>query len=360
MTAAARLALIKFGALGDVVRTTSLLRPLHKKWKSPEIWWFTSRQSTPLLERNPWISRVLVVERPEEIDPAWQFDLVIGMDEEPLALKLGAALKARQRFGATLNAQGKASYTADSRPWFEMSLLNRDADGSLRSANTLKKANRSTFSSLFCDMLKAPPDAHFPAEPVIIPDPQEVLYAERWAAAQNLLPSERLIGLNTSAGTRWPNKAMSVDKTLELVKALGDVPNTRLMLLGGPDEKGRHAEILKRSSVPLLDAGIENSLKRFIGLVRLCDAIVTSDSMALHLATAFRIPTVAFFGPTSEAEIDLYGRGLFWSPPHGCECFYLTRCTSTSFCLDHLKVDPVLQYLSALPTTPSRSRALPA
>jgi heptosyltransferase-2 len=36
---------------------------------------------------------------------------------------------------------------------------------------------------------------------------------------------------------------------------------------------------------------------------------LTSDSLALHIGVARRIPIVAFFAPTSGAEIELYGRG---------------------------------------------------
>ena len=36
---------------------------------------------------------------------------------------------------------------------------------------------------------------------------------------------------------------------------------------------------------------------------------VTSDSLGMHIAIARGIPVVAFFAPTSAAEIDLFGAG---------------------------------------------------
>jgi heptosyltransferase-2 len=44
--------------------------------------------------------------------------------------------------------------------------------------------------------------------------------------------------------------------------------------------------------------------------VNLCRVVVTSDSLALHLAVALRRRVVAFFYPTSAAEIELCGRGV--------------------------------------------------
>ena len=40
-----------------------------------------------------------------------------------------------------------------------------------------------------------------------------------------------------------------------------------------------------------------------------CDLVITSDSLCLHVAVARRTPVVAFFAPTSAAEIELYGLG---------------------------------------------------
>jgi len=41
----------------------------------------------------------------------------------------------------------------------------------------------------------------------------------------------------------------------------------------------------------------------------ICDVIVTSDSMALHVGVAMGIYVIALFGPTSPAEIELFGNG---------------------------------------------------
>ena len=49
-------------------------------------------------------------------------------------------------------------------------------------------------------------------------------------------------------------------------------------------------------------------------MIDACDLLVTSDSMALHMAIARGVRIVAFFAPTSAAEIELYGLGQkVWS-----------------------------------------------
>ena len=84
------------------------------------------------------------------------------------------------------------------------------------------------------------------------------------------------------------------------------------LLFGGPEERERNAAILAAlaaGGLPHADAGTENTLLDFAALVGLCDLLVASDSLALHVAVARRVPVVCFFAPTSAAEIELYGRG---------------------------------------------------
>lgn len=339
-----RLAIIKFGALGDVVRTTALLRPLHRKYQPCEITWFTSASAAPLLARNSLIKEVVIVKSLENSIPAGSFDWVLSLDEEPIALNLASRIATRHRFGAYSDG-ARTRYTPSSKAWFDMSLLNRDPDGKLTTANKLKEANKLTHPQLFCQMLEAPPDAKHPAEPVLVPDPNEESFALEFMKQQHVTEEDFVVGLNTSAGMRWPNKQMSIEKSLALIEALGEVPKIRMMILGGPDEEERNRTIASKSSVPLIDPGVRNALPRFISLLNRCQALVTSDSLALHVATALKKPIVAFFGPTSRTEIDFYGRGFAWLPPKPCQCFYLTSCKAPAFCLETLDFKAVLTFI---------------
>jgi heptosyltransferase-2 len=83
------------------------------------------------------------------------------------------------------------------------------------------------------------------------------------------------------------------------------------VLLGGPGEFERNRAIAGAlaDGVRLVDAGCDNPLLEFAALVSRCDLLVTSDSLALHVAVALDVRLVAFFAPTSAAEIELYGLG---------------------------------------------------
>ncbi|HLU38748.1 MAG TPA: glycosyltransferase family 9 protein, partial [Planctomycetota bacterium] len=63
------------------------------------------------------------------------------------------------------------------------------------------------------------------------------------------------------------------------------------------------------SAPRLIDAGTDNSLLDFAALIDRCEVVITSDSLALHIALARRRRVVAFFAPTSAAEIDVWDLG---------------------------------------------------
>jgi hypothetical protein len=66
-------------------------------------------------------------------------------------------------------------------------------------------------------------------------------------------------------------------------------------------------------------------------------------------------PVVAFFGPTSDAEIDLYGRGEKIVTRLDCRCCYLSDCPVRPHCMQSLSVqdlaDAVDRWLTGLSQT---------
>ena len=138
--------------------------------------------------------------------------------------------------------------------------------------------------------------------------------AERFSRSHSLEGRHPLIGLNTGAGGRWVSKQLSVERTIELARMVSSEQTQKptFVVFGGPPEVERNKSIiagLTAAGLACVDAGNNNALLNFAGLVGLCDLLVTSDSLALHIALALDVRVVAFFAPTSAAEIELYGLG---------------------------------------------------
>ena len=64
----------------------------------------------------------------------------------------------------------------------------------------------------------------------------------------------------------------------------------------------------------------------FASLVNLCDVLVTSDSLAMHIGTALKKKIVACFYPTSSSEIELYNKGIKIIGKGNSYCSYRTKC----------------------------------
>jgi heptosyltransferase-2 len=312
----ARIAILKTTALGDVLRTTSILPGLARRHPGMEITWLTARAAVDLVEHHPLVKQVELVDPDDEssIVAAGQrmgaspFDRVLSFDDERGQCALATSLAGDRSgvvTGAYLDADGVRRYTPDAAPWFDLGLLSvHGKDG----ADRLKLANQESHPAIFARMLGI--EAGEPELP--LPD-AALAFAEQFAVTRGLAERGPILGLNTGAGDRWPSKRLPVEQVAELVRRVDAQRGGRVgfLLLGGPGEAQRNASIQAAigGAVHLVDAGTDHTIPRFAGLVDRCDALVASDSLGMHIAIARRVAVVAFFAPTSAAEIELYGRG---------------------------------------------------
>src|SRR5262249_38716535 len=137
----------------------------------------------------------------------------------------------------------------------------------------------------------------------------EIEHANQHLARIGVDVRRPVIGLNIGAGGRWPLKQWREDRYSELITRLHRRQDGQVLLLGGTSERNRMERLKASSAVRLFDPGCDNSVRHFCALVAHCDVVVTGDTLAMHIALALGKRTVVLFGPTSAAEIELYGLG---------------------------------------------------
>ena len=91
----------------------------------------------------------------------------------------------------------------------------------------------------------------------------------------------------------------------------------------------------------VFDGGNDNSLECFFGLVEKVAVLLSADSLAMHVAIALKRPVVAWFGPTCEQEIDLFGRGEKIVTDFACSPCYLKVCPKPVTCMEAMGSDVV-------------------
>jgi heptosyltransferase-2 len=344
---------IKTAALGDVLRTTSILPGLRKSMPDATITWATAPGAVDLVRTHPLVSEVIALDaqRPDDVD-AWAarlsrrtFERVISLDDEAPLCKLATRMQTNRLSGAHELPDGTRAYTPDVAEWFDMGLLS--VHGKAR-ADELKIANTKSQPRIYADMLgieMGKPELHLPGDVRAT--------ARELARRQGLGPAVPSVGLNTGAGGRWVSKQLSVERTVELARLLAhDLERSvRFLVLGGASELERNRAILAGLAQAGLgdvavDAGCDNALLPFAALVGLCKLLVTSDSLALHMAVALDVRVVAFFAPTSAAEIELYGLGEKVVSTAADYCSYRADADNSSITPERLR-DAVLRQLRA-------------
>ena len=328
--------IVKLDATGDVLRTTSLLKPLHAAIPAAHVTWITRRESVEVLKPNRWVDLVVPFDAEALLLLQTQsFDLVINPDASITSSRLATMARATDKRGFIVGDSGQLLPLSDEAArWYEMGVN----DG-------LKKKNERTYQSILLGVSGLPRTEH----PIIWEMTEdESAFAEDFARRNDISPGHQLtIGLNTGAGGRWRWKKWTEDGYVQLIGAiLKEYPDSRVLLYGGPEERARNAKLASLAPNQLIDTGTGNTLRQFGALVSLCNVMVTGDTMALHLASALGKRVVALFGPTSASEIELYGRGSKVAP-WGMSCLgcYLSDCEIRPACMERISATQVLTSL---------------
>lgn len=330
-----RILIIKLGATGDVLRTTPVLRPLKERYPESHITWVVDPISAPLLRGNGSIDRILYPshETLARIQVE-EFDLVLCLDKVEAATSLAMLARAPKKLGFGLTAQGT------------LTILNPEAEYALLlgvSDHIKFHVNQKPYQQITFEAIGLPYNGE---RYMLEVDPTAAAWAEALFSLHGLAHHDGpIIGLNTGAGTGFAGKAWRVEKWAALARRAREELNARILLLGGPQERERNADLAARAADAVIDTGTENTLPQFCALVQRCTAVVTGDTTGMHVAIALEVPTVVLFGSTCAQEIDLYGRGEKIVTSVSCAPCYLKKCPIGEICLDDIRFEDVFAAL---------------
>jgi heptosyltransferase-2 len=324
-----RVLVIKLDAMGDVLRTTSLLPAIHSQHRNAGLTWITRPESVPLLQHNPLIDEI-VPYGPDSVVhlQAREFDRVINMDAGKISAGLASIAHASRKDGYVLHPNGHATPTnAAADAWFHLGV-----------DDTLKRRGTRTYQSWMTDILgyDGPTTGY-----VLRLRDTEVAKGASHLAALGVDTTRPIVGLNTGAGGRWPLKQWRVDGFMSVIDTLG-AEGVQFLLLGGPSEAARNEQIRRDARGLVFDPGSENPVRHFAALVGSCDVVVTGDTLAMHIALALERRTIVLFGPTSAPEIELYNLGEKIVPDMTCLSCYKTACDFSPNCMDLIGADAVI------------------
>ena len=324
-----RLLIIKLDAMGDVLRTTALLPALAEAHPRASIIWITRREARPLLERNPYITEILDYGEDALLQLRVRvFDRVINLDAGKTSAALASAANAAKKDGFLLDPHGWVQPTnAAARTWLEMGVF-----------DDLKRQGTRTYQDIMADIIGLSGRPH---RYVLQLTEEEQERGKAHLQKLGIDFARPVIGLNTGAGRRWELKQWHEESYIKLIERVVKQKPAQFVLLGGPEERERHKRLISRSSVPLIDAGCDNPVRHFASVVGACSLVITGDTLAMHLSLALNRRTIVLFGPTSAAEIEMYGLGEKVVPRMECLSCYKQKCDFIPNCMDLITTDMV-------------------
>ncbi|MCC2546807.1 glycosyltransferase family 9 protein [Hymenobacter sp. BT175] len=323
-----RILIIKLGAIGDVIRTTPLLRRLRQEYPDAKITWLTL---TPAILPAGAIDEILKLDLPSVLHlQAREFDLLLNLDKDKEACALHDSIRAARKFGYTLHPNGVA--------WPSNELANHKFLTGV--FDQLSLQNQKPYVQEIFELC----GFEFQHEEYVFDNHQDKGY--RW----DLPTGKPRVGLNTGCGDRWTTRLWSDEKWITLIRQLqqaGYAP----VLLGGTAEHERNVVLHEATGAAYPGTF---PLEQFINLMHQMDLIVTQVTMAMHISIALQKPTVLMNNIFNPYEFDLYGRGQIVQPDRECVCFYRGSCKLGTSCMEDLPADKVFAAVRAsLPAVPA-------
>jgi len=341
-----KILVVNLDAMGNVLVTTSILPAIKRKYPQSHIGWITLKNAAPLLANNPLVDRVYLWE-PESwlILRQMKFDVIMNVDKSRRSAALVMDLNATEKLGFGLNEDGV------------IVPLNPEAEENYRLGldDYLKfRVNRKTVPQLQCEEFKL---EYCRDDYVLRLSQEEELFCRAYKEEAGLTGCRLVVGLNTGCSELYPNKKLTVDQHVAIIERLSKLDGVRCVLLGGPEDVLRNAEIIRRVGKKAVNTPATEGVRRGICYENLCDLVISGDSFGMHIAIGLKKYVIAWFGVSCWTEIDLFDRGVKLVP-EGLECSpcWKKTCPYNLECIQMVDLDAVIaEVQKVLASTPVSS-----
>ncbi len=342
-----RILLIQLGALGDVLRTTSLLPALFRAYPRAHVTWLCSSEAAPLLAHNPLVQRVLKLgEATAAILDSLEFDLALCPDKSIPACSVMNLVRCPDRRGFSVNSAGAIVPLGEA----SAELYALGLDNERKFFKNTKTEQQLVSEALGLEYAR---DRY-----VVVLTDQERRWALEDRRVAGVGTKEILVGWNTGCNLRYPYKRFTVPDQVQLMvqswKLLSRRDRIRFALLGGGEDTERNREIatlLREARIPASCTPTDQGIRRGFSAVAGCDMVVTGDTLGLHMAIGLKKPTVVWFGITCHQEIDLFGRGIKVLSNVRCRPCWLQSCELERKCYREMPWDRLALAIAEMAST---------
>jgi lipopolysaccharide heptosyltransferase II len=134
--------------------------------------------------------------------------------------------------------------------------------------------------------------------PEVWPTECDRKYIDDLLRVEWLSPTQKIIGINVSASSRWQSKVWPFENLIALCGELAR-KDMRIVLTGTEgDVHGAQMLSQRLPNSKIINACGRTSVNQLACLIKKCNVYISGDSAPLHVAAGMKVPFIALFGPT--------------------------------------------------------------
>lgn len=336
-----RILIVQTSYLGDTILSTPVIAALRQLHPQAELWMMTTPAATGLVARDPLLEGVIAFDKRHQA--AGLTGIVrTGRYLRGMQFDRVYALQRSYRTALTLLASGIPHRTG-----FQNAKLSF-----IYHAKGIRTPSDHDVLRNLSLLIGEAPVSEFDTRLRLFPPPIEAL----GPAAKGILEQDNPLALLVP-GSAWATK-MWYWKHYRTVAGHFIDQGYTVALMGGPADRAVNQQVARNLQV--IDLAGETSVADAMAIVQNARLMICNDSMALHMASAFRIPCVAVFCATCPS----FGFGPWQNPnavvveKQDLPCKPCTRhggktCpTGTRACMENITPDAVIDAITSLLRTP--------
>ena len=333
-----RILVIRRRYLGDIVLLGSFLRNLRLHWPAARIEVLAEPAFAAVLALNPDVNETVVLPRSVR---AWP------------ALLLGLRRRGYTHVFNFDNTEGTAALARLTGARFRAGLhhggyrlkLRRSYTHAIHDPNDRHEARPIT--EYYLSTLEAAGVPIVTREVRLVPREKDLEEMGRFVGAAG---SPVLL---VHPGSRSPCRIWPAERFAAVCDRVQDELGVQTVVVGGPDERERVAEIRRLAHAHILTFSEPPSLPRLAALARLATVVLCHASGPMHVAAAIGTPVVALYGSQNAILFRPMGEHhtLLQAPMPCNDCVAPDRCVPRdsyhNYCVRRLTVDEVFAAVSA-------------
>lgn len=335
-----KILIISLDALGNVLDNTPILHAIKRKFPVSTIYWITFENAEKILWYNHLIDKVFTwTDENRMILKNIEFDYAMNADKSVYACAFANEVNAKKKLGFLLNADGKI-IPANEGAMYSYILGIDDK----------KKFRENTRSGV--DIIHEVFELEYQYDPYVFNfSDEEKEFIENYKKKIKYNDKYIYVGFNTGCSELFPNKKMTIEQHIKIIKDLLKNKNLRIVLLGGREDTQRNEKIFKAFKKEqrkfIINTPSTLGLRRGACFMSIPDIVVSGDSFGMHLAIALQKYIIAWFGLSCWAEIELYGRGeKLYQKDLACSPCWKRVCPYNLECIEMIDLKKIVELVN--------------